>query len=284
MASQLPKSWHESNSLWGSVSLVIAVLIAVVSSMRRDNRWLLPLAWFPFCFALWRLSAYLTTSKGIRRLATLVFGLIAIGCLWRLSDWLRPENAVTAQQHEKEIVEQHETVAQLTTQKAPPANPARHVASGAVTQRVARGDSELRHIQADATSLINRMTDTLVETFKYMYLWLGHPQSNGRQFELSVLRSDFDTKYNRNYKDEVARIHRELMGHITNVPQPIHGPSRERIYDPVMDSHGRAISAYDVEDQLLDLCVLLLQMERENGLPATCSVNDLQAKVMPPRQ
>jgi hypothetical protein len=142
-----------------------------------------------------------------------------------------------------------------------------------------RRTTEVERVQASATSLINRLADTVAESFDRMNFWQRQPPSQGTQYELSVVRSEFDAKYNKDYKDEVVAIHKELMGRIKALPQPVRGLSRERIYRPYDEIPGEQITPYDAEDQLIDTCILLLQMEQENSLSQTCSVSELHNKL-----
>jgi hypothetical protein len=66
------------------------------------------------------------------------------------------------------------------------------------------------------------------------------------------------------------------MGHLTTVP-PVRGLPRDIKYsDDIITVQGGPTQG---EDKVSDLCILLAEVEKENNLTTTCSINALGTKL-----
>jgi hypothetical protein len=92
VASKFQKEpWYESNLLWGSVSLFLAIVFTVIAAMVKDLRWLLLLA-LPFgCLALWSVTNKLIESRRTRWIVnTLGWAALAVSLVY-LNATLKPD-------------------------------------------------------------------------------------------------------------------------------------------------------------------------------------------------
>ncbi len=83
-----PPPPHESNLLWGPLSLGCASVLTVVGATKHDLRWLLVAAWLLFIVA----AAVIGRGRGRWRwpITVLSAAIVGAGLLW-LNHWLRPE-------------------------------------------------------------------------------------------------------------------------------------------------------------------------------------------------
>jgi hypothetical protein len=143
----------------------------------------------------------------------------------------------------------------------------------------------LMTVQANATSLINRLTETLITTYQDQAVWMSRlpsqPSTSGNlsvaQKHLNGIVTGFDETYQRQYQQEVKNIYRELMGHLITIPPPLHGLPRDIKYsDDTIATQGGPGQG---EDKVHDLCLLLTEVEKENNLPSTCSIRTIFTKL-----
>jgi len=84
------QSGLQSTLFWGSLSMVAAIVIAVVAAVIHDIRWILIFAW-PFAvFAAWEFARNLSSKTSVVRTSTAVAGLILAALLYGLYVSLAP--------------------------------------------------------------------------------------------------------------------------------------------------------------------------------------------------
>ena len=144
---------------------------------------------------------------------------------------------------------------------------------------------DLMKVRADAASVINRLTETVVDAYRSQAVWLSRlppgptTKISPAQVHLNMIVQGFDSTYHEQYQQNVKKVYRELMGQINTVP-PVSGPPRDIKYsDDMIAVQGGPTQG---EDKVSDLCTLLTEMEKENNLTSTC--NEIGGKLMAAKQ
>jgi hypothetical protein len=133
-------------------------------------------------------------------------------------------------------------------------------------------------IAEDTTSLIRRLTDNTADSERLIAFWYRGPQSNATVAMRNNGRDKFDKVYRENYWPSVDKTYKELIGHIVRVPSPsplLRAESRAELFT----LHESPVTTEDVEDELIDLCSLLCEMQVEHDLPTTCSPSEIITKL-----
>lgn len=125
----------------------------------------------------------------------------------------------------------------------------------------------------DTTGLIRRLTDATADSKRLLAYWFSvNPQSEAHVRMRNNVRDKFDKLYRETYWPAVDKTYKELMGRIRKVPPSQSTLSRANLFT----LPEAPITTANVEDQLIDLCSLLCEMERENELPKTCSTTEIE--------
>lgn len=146
----------------------------------------------------------------------------------------------------------------------------------------------------EATSLVNRMTETLVIDYQEQATWFSRLPSGPTtsstklsvaQVHLNGIVDGFDREYRETYEPQVKNVYPKLMGHLKSVPPVWGGLPRDEKYDRKFLGGGPGLG----EDKVYDLCRLLTEVQKENNLPSTCSVAAIfdrltAAKRRPPQE
>lgn len=136
-------------------------------------------------------------------------------------------------------------------------------------------------IQADATRLINHLTETVADAYRDQEYWTHPPPSirpDIARWHLQRVIAEFDENYRGQYQQEIMKVYGELMGQLKIVPEPPPGMrKRDQIYARVEE--GTPVRPAQGEEQLDDLCVLLEEMQKENNLTPTCSFSAIITKL-----
>jgi len=133
-------------------------------------------------------------------------------------------------------------------------------------------------IAEDVTSLIRRLVDTTADSERLIAFWYRGPQSDATVAMRNNVRDKFDKVYRENYWPSVDKTYKELIGYIRRVPSPspfLRAESRAELFT----LHESPVTTRDVEDQLIDLCSLLREMQLEHDLTTTCSASEIEAKL-----
>jgi hypothetical protein len=217
-----------------------------------------------------------------------VLGGLLLCCYWWFTGLVAAQTPVHSSQdlHALQQTKQEEPHPKQREGMRPAAsvpNPARPKAQGpSAKPQSDTPPAAVISVQTDALSLIKRYSESVAEAYSQKRSWIDPTRNLDRAsipFHIQGVDKEFNQKYRKFYESEVLKVEGELLGQIKQVPPvPTGFPERDRLYLLRSDS---VVSPENSEGQILDICSLLSQMQRENSLPITCSEEDLKYKFHP---